>query len=84
MNLNQLRVFYEAARCQNFSQAARNLCVTQPAVTGQIRALEGKLELRLFKKRGRRMILSEAGAQLYQHSTRSSRSRSAWSGCWGR
>lgn len=67
INLNQLRVFHEAARCPNFSQAARNLCVTQPAITGQIRALEGGLGIRLFKKRGRRMVLSEAGALLFQH-----------------
>lgn len=67
INFNQLRSFCEAARCQNFSQAARNLCVSQPAVTGQIRALERSLDLKLFKKRGRRMILSEAGALLYQH-----------------
>ncbi len=67
INLNQLRVFHEAARCQNFSQAARTLCVTQPAITGQIRALEAGLGLRLFKKRGRRMVLSEVGALLFQH-----------------
>ena len=67
LNFNQLRFFFEAARCQNFSQAARNLCVTQPAVTGQIRALEEQLEIRLFKRRGRRMVLSEAGALLFQH-----------------
>ncbi len=66
LNFNQLRAFCEAARCQNFSQAARNLCVTQPAVTGQIRALEEALEIKLFKKRGRRMVLSEAGALLFQ------------------
>jgi len=66
LNFNQLRAFCEAARCQNFSQAARNLCVTQPAITGQIRALERALELKLFKKRGRRMVLSEAGALLFQ------------------
>lgn len=67
INLNQVRVFHEAARCQHFSQAARNLCVSQPAVTGQIRALEASLGVRLFKKRGRRMVLSEAGALLFQH-----------------
>ncbi len=66
INLNQLRVFHEAARCQNFSQAARNLCVTQPAVTGQIRALERALAVPLFKRRGRRMALTEAGALLYR------------------
>jgi DNA-binding transcriptional LysR family regulator len=67
LNFNQLRAFYEAAKAQNFSLAARNLCVTQPAVTAQIRALEEQLEIRLFKKRGRRMVLSEAGALLFQH-----------------
>lgn len=67
MNFNQLRFFYEAAKAQNFSAAARTLCVTQPAVTGQIRALEEALDMRLFKKRGRRMVLSEAGALLFQH-----------------
>lgn len=67
INFNQIRVFYEAARCQNFTQAARNLCVTQPAITGQIRALEDQVEIKLFKKRGRRMALSEAGAILFQH-----------------
>ncbi len=66
INLNQLRVFHEAARCQNFSQAARHLCVTQPAVTGQIRALERALAVPLFKRRGRRMALTEAGALLYR------------------
>ena len=44
LNFNQLRFFYEAAKAQNFSAAARSLCVTQPAVTGQIRALEEALE----------------------------------------
>lgn len=66
LNFNQLQTFCEAARCQNFSQAARNRCVTQPAVTGQIRALEEAIELKLFKKRGRRMVLSETGALLFQ------------------
>ncbi|MBI5445302.1 MAG: LysR family transcriptional regulator [Deltaproteobacteria bacterium] len=67
INFNQLRFFYEAAKCQNFSLAARNLCVTQPAVTAQIRSLEELVELPLFKRRGRRMALSEAGALLFQH-----------------
>jgi LysR family transcriptional regulator, low CO2-responsive transcriptional regulator len=67
LNFNQLRVFYEAAKCQNYSQAARNLCVSQPAVTAHLRTLEEGLELKLFKKRGRRVALSEAGALLFRH-----------------
>ncbi len=67
INFNQLRVFYEAARCQSFTRAARKLCVTQPAVTAQIRAFEAALEVKLFRKRGRRMVLTEAGALLFRH-----------------
>lgn len=67
INFNQIRMFYEAARSSSFSQAARNLCVTQPAVTGQIRGLEEHLDIKLFKKRGRKMVLTEAGAILFQH-----------------
>ncbi len=67
INLNQLRSFHEAAKCQNFSQAARNLFVTQPAVTGQVRALEASLEIKLFQKRGRSMVLTEAGILLFRH-----------------
>ncbi len=66
INFHQLRAFYEAARTGSFTRAAEVLCVTQPAVTGQIRALEQALELRLFRRRGRRMVLTEAGALLYQ------------------
>jgi DNA-binding transcriptional LysR family regulator len=72
MNLNQLRVFYEAARLQSFTQAARSLCVTQPAVTAQVRSLEENLELPLFNKRGpgRRMVLTGAGELLLEHARR--------------
>jgi LysR family transcriptional regulator, low CO2-responsive transcriptional regulator len=67
MNLHQLRVFYEAAKLQNFTHAAHKLCVSQPAVTAQIRALEEATELKLFKKRGPRLALSEVGALLLQY-----------------
>jgi DNA-binding transcriptional LysR family regulator len=68
INFNQLRAFHEAAKTQNFSLAARSLHVTQPAVTAHIRALEQSLGVKLFRKRGRRVVLSDTGALLFRYS----------------
>lgn len=65
INFNQLRAFHEAARLQNFSAAARALRVTQPAVTAHVRALEESLGVRLFRRRGRKMVPTEAGTLLF-------------------
>jgi DNA-binding transcriptional LysR family regulator len=67
LNFNQLRAFHYAAKHLNFTLAANFLFVTQPAVTAQIKALEESLDLKLFKKKGRTIFLTEAGKTLYQH-----------------
>jgi len=67
LNFNQLRVFCLAAKHENFTTAAEKLFVTQPAVTAQIRQLESACNLRLFKKRGRRIYLSDEGKILYPY-----------------
>jgi len=67
INLNQLRVFYEAARTGSFTSAARKLCITQPAVTAQIKSFEDQCNLKLFKKKGRSLYLSEEGSTLYEY-----------------
>jgi DNA-binding transcriptional LysR family regulator len=67
MNLNQLRVFYEAARAESFTIAAKNLFITQPAVTAQVKAFEDKCGLKLFKKKGRRLYLTDEGTALYEY-----------------
>jgi len=67
INLNQLRVFYEAARCGSFTSAARKLCITQPAVTAQIKTFEDQCNLKLFKKKGRSLYLSDEGSALYEY-----------------
>ena len=66
INLNQLRVFYEAAKHQSFTVAARKLFVTQPAITAQVRSFENQCNLTLFKKKGRRVYLSDEGKTLYE------------------
>ena len=67
MNLNQLRVFHEAARTGSFTGAAKNLFITQPAVTAQMKAFEEQCGLKLFKKKGRRVYLTDEGAALHEH-----------------
>lgn len=66
INFNQLRAFHQAAKTQNYSAAARNLRVSQPAITAHIRALEESLGVKLFRKRGRRVILTDTGALLFR------------------
>jgi len=67
INLNQLRVFYEAARSGSFTSAARKLFITQPAVTAQMKAFEDQCSLKLFKKKGRRLYLTDEGTTLYEY-----------------
>ncbi|WP_232513376.1 LysR substrate-binding domain-containing protein [Zobellella denitrificans] len=62
--LSGLRVFAVAARHQSYSAAAAELCVTQAAVSQQIRNLEQSLGCRLFRRRGASMRLTEQGEAL--------------------
>ena len=59
--LNQLRVFEAAARLLSFTQAGRELHLTQSAVSQQIKALETHLGRPLFIRRQRAIELTEAG-----------------------
>ena len=51
LNLNQLRVFYHAAKNLNYTVAAGELFITQPAVTAQMKAFEESCNLKLFRKK---------------------------------
>jgi DNA-binding transcriptional LysR family regulator len=68
LNLNQLRAFYQVAKCQNVSLAARQLFVSQPAVTAQVKLFEESCGLKLFKKKGRNLILTDEGKTLFNFS----------------
>ena len=52
LNLNQLRFFYEAARSQNFTMAAKKLFVSQPAVTAQIKQFEDQTTSEIIQETG--------------------------------
>lgn len=65
INLNQLRVFYHAAKNLNYTVAAGELFITQPAVTAQMKAFEEFCNLKLFRKKGRNLFLTDEGRALY-------------------
>ena len=67
INLNQLRIFYHAAKRLNFTKAAESLFITQPAVTAQVKHLETHCNLKLFKKKGRQIYLTDEGVTLYEY-----------------
>src|SRR4051795_11068823 len=59
--LNALRAFEAAARHESFTRAAEELCVTQGAVSHQVKALEETLGLKLFNRERQRLVITEAG-----------------------
>lgn len=67
INFNRLRVFYQAAKYLNFTRAAENLCITQPAVTAQLKLFEDSCNLKLFKRKGKRNYLTNEGHTLYEY-----------------
>src|SRR5258705_4665422 len=61
--LNALRAFEAAARSESFTRAAEELCVTQGAVSHQVKALEATLGIELFKRERQRLIITDAGRE---------------------
>lgn len=59
--LNALKAFEAAARHESFTRAAEELCVTQGAVSHQVKALEAHLGLKLFNRERQRLVIAEAG-----------------------
>ena len=59
--LNALRSFEAAARHQSFTRAADELCVTQGAVSHQVKALETALGLKLFNRERQGLVITNAG-----------------------
>ncbi|MCV6591045.1 MAG: LysR substrate-binding domain-containing protein [Marinobacterium sp.] len=64
-SLRAVKSFVAAAKYQNFTRAAEALCVTQAAISRQIRELEASLGVELFKRTGRAVELTEAGTIFY-------------------
>ncbi len=65
--LRQLRVFQVVAEQLNYTRAAKTLHLTQPAVSMQVKQLEEAVGLPLFEQAGKKILLSEAGREIYQY-----------------
>ena len=66
-HLSQYRIFYEVARCGNISRAAKELYISQPAISKAIGKLEESLGTRLFLRNSRGVQLTPEGNVLFQH-----------------
>ena len=65
MNLNQLKIFYLAAKNGSLSLAAQKLFITQPAVTKGIQRLQEHYDMKFIDHVGKRLVLTDAGEALY-------------------
>lgn len=68
VTLRQLRVFSAVARHLSFTRAAEELCLTQPAVSMQVKQLENQLDVPLFEHLGKKIFLTEMGKEVYHYS----------------
>lgn len=71
IKLDQYKVFYEAAICGSFSDAAKKLYITQSAVSQQIRLLENELGVMLFARGRKGAKLTSQGELLFGYVKRS-------------
>lgn len=70
MNLNHLRIFASVAQHGSLTRAARDLRVSQPAISKQLSDLENDLATRLVDRLPRGVRLTAAGELLYAHAQR--------------
>lgn len=67
MNIEQLKAFHKVAATGSFTRAARELFVTQPAVSHEIKSLESSLGVTLFDRSGRRVRMTAEGEVLFSY-----------------
>lgn len=69
-NLSQYKIFYEVAKAGNISKAARELFISQPAISKAIGKLEDSLDTTLFTRNSRGVQLTDEGQILFEHTCR--------------
>ncbi len=70
LDSRQLRAFTILARTGSFTETARELHLSQSAVSHSMKALEGEAGCRLLDKMGKKAVLTQAGEQLLERATR--------------
>lgn len=68
MKFIQLRYFCAVCKYGSFSNAAKNLFITQPAIAQSIRELESEFNIRLFDRCNNRLVLTDEGRWLFEKS----------------
>jgi len=68
ITLRQLKVFEAVARHLNYTRAAEELFLSQPAVSMQIKQLEEQVGQPLFEQMGKKVYLTDAGKEVYRYS----------------
>lgn len=66
MELKELRYFIEIVNYDGFSRAAENIFVSQPTLSKSIKKLESKLNVELFERSTRKLILTDAGKIVFK------------------
>jgi LysR family transcriptional regulator, low CO2-responsive transcriptional regulator len=90
LDSRQLRAFTTLARTGSFTQTARELHLTQSAISHSMKALEGDVGCRLLDRLGKKVALTQAGEQLLHHAAKivlemdSARSSLGKLGKWGK
>lgn len=69
MNYNSLRYFLKLAELEHYTNAAKELFISQPSLSYAITKLEEELGVILFEKDGRNVRLTESGKILYDHTS---------------
>ena len=66
IDLNKLHTFFAIADCDGVTAAARRLALTPSAVSQSLTGLESSLDVRLFNRVGRKLVLTREGELLYR------------------
>jgi DNA-binding transcriptional LysR family regulator len=62
---SQLQTLVAVSKAKSFSKAAEDLHVTQSAISQSIKNLERKIDVKLFKRSGKKVVLTQEGEKLY-------------------
>lgn len=64
LNYHHLYYFWRVAKAGNLTETAKNLHVSQSALSSQIKQLESTMDVKLFTREGRRLVLTESGRRI--------------------
>ena len=67
LNYHHLYYFWQVARGVNLTETAQRLHVSQSALSAQIKQLEQSMQVQLFQRQGRRLVLTDSGYQTLKY-----------------